>query len=149
MGICTKTKTNYIQKYYILVYCELQKGIILIMYYVAQNRYFIVLHTGIVWDADSFSFCWCICCHSSDAECVIDSSSQISDVIGSVLSFCCISVQVQLPISPVKIKERSISKWFSPCQKHRWGCDFRHCEISDYIWLCVKRDREIISAGKM
>ncbi len=48
----------------------------------STNRYFIVLHTGIVWDADSFSFCWLICCHSSDAECVIDSSSQTSDVIG-------------------------------------------------------------------
>ncbi len=48
MGICTKTEAKDTQKYYILVYCELQKGITLIMYYVAQNRSFIVLHTGIV-----------------------------------------------------------------------------------------------------
>ncbi len=47
MGVCINTKANNIQKFYILVSYELQKGIILIMYYVAQNRYFIVLHTGI------------------------------------------------------------------------------------------------------
>ncbi len=105
-------------------------------------------HTSIFWDNHWFSFCWCICCHSSDAECVIDSSNQTSDVIGSVRSFCCISVQVQFITSPVNFKERSISKRFSPYQKHRWCCDVVCCEIPDHIWLCVRREEEIISAGK-
>ncbi len=91
------------------------------MCFVVQNMYFISLHTGKLWDADSFSFCWLICCHSSDAECVIDSSIQTSDVIGSVRSFCCICIIFL--ISPLEFKERSISSWFNPSQKHRWGCD--------------------------
>ncbi len=111
------------------------------MCFVVQNMYFISLHTGKLWDADSFSLCWLICCHSSDAECVIDSSIQTSDVIGSVRSFCCICII--LLISPLEFKERSISSWFNPSQKHRWGCDFRHVEIPDHIRLCVQKKRAI------
>ncbi len=138
MGVCTNTKANDIQKFYILVSYELQKGIILIMYYVAQNRYFIVLHTGIFWDADSFSFCWFICCHSSDAECVIDSSSQTSDVILCVIG--CYMV-ICFIISPVNFKEISISGWFIPCQKHRRCCKFSHIKIPDQIRFCVGERR--------
>ncbi len=114
------------------------KGITLIPYYEAQNRYFIILHTGIVWHAESVAFCWLICCHSSDAECVIDSSIQTSDVIGTVSSsFICFI------ISPLNFKERSISSWFSPCQKHRWCCDIGHSEIPNHIRLCVQKKRAI------
>ncbi len=95
-------------------------------------------HTSIFWENHWFSFCWFICCNSSDVECVIDSSSQTSDVILCVIG--CYMV-ICFIISPVNFKEISISGWFIPSQKHRRCCKFSHVKIPDQIRFCVGERR--------
>lgn len=89
------------------------------------------LLTCVLTDSEFLSFSMAITSHCSDIYCVLDPSSQVSNV-------CFSRVHSLFSTIPLDSKERSLSRWFSPVQRHRGCCGFNDIDILNSFRFCER-----------